>query len=1449
MIHPARHLFDATRYPSANGSDAFAVVQAAAHDAATSPYSRKPPTPAQREANRYATGSVFLHGMTMRIETPRGTRREKLTPEGVVKWSNLMQFHYGDIVGTKGADGDPVDILIGPFPESPTVWVVNQRSQSGAFDEHKACFGFASESQAREAYLSCYERGWTGLMSITRATVTQFKWWLKFGDTSTPFTPEILPYEGNDTMEKVLWNRDAEPTTKTLAQLMYDLRLDDLTDGLLLDAVTMPELMADPDIDGRMVFDAMVVEVGRLKPKMDILMRVMEAAGGDVKPTEVSISDPVRYKGAAQVMVLFSMSDGQTVSVWLHNPDTTPTKLMPLDELISWKWSLNKKDVTIVVAPERGRDLNVREVARRLMRLVERNSVAFKKANAKTAEVAAKLESLDGEIATLETELSGLQRKIEVARVGEADRTVAADKAMRKKVEDGLQMVQRYKEVVKLLLGMGWENDGAGGASKNGAVLEVKTTKAPGSDNIIELSYVVTGNIKTAYTDPIRDDLSLTTAELATEIDAYPALPASKPELGDYVAAVIVELTDKGSISVVEAKGMTDAHPDMLSEMWQEDVPAEEAATRILAIGEKSAVAKRADAIADVLVGRYGWEKHADQDDPHGVLLTTARGHQMFIGEKSTNAKFLEVDGDFQVFFDQELMTDARIAEAMERGDWEHDNGVEDYETSTIEDESSPYFGKSAAYAYAMGALESGAVMAGMVVNVGDFSNSVSGSLLDSAAIYGITAQIGKDGVVIARADVDELGLITLLLGPAGTEEVGKEKDALGVSSVLKIAVGLLADRASAKEDVTEPELTEAQQKIADVDSAYKFDSATDAFKLAVFGSLNETAYSAFVTSRDMELAAKTHGASVAWDVSTVLDSIGDAGVTMESPDLGAILDKVDHTWHTRTMADMKKRTEAELRYIIKDATEAAELGERMGNPKSGQYRDEVHYAQMELKARKDSVKKLDAVASSPRVTFADDSPMSSRPFGDKQVAFAEWGGLSGGVMLVDLDSDDRAKFGPGVFQAGRGEMSGGQPMFKVDAKGMKVQRYEDGEWGDAKALKRLKVYNVRRFNAAYRAAAVMDSTAVLDDAEGYESIVGTISKDGAVVGRAHVGGDGKAMVYVGTSGSVRVNYKSETDGQLRPFMWSDDDAVEMVVSLLTTPQTAEAEESPADKAPPADNDLTRLSALKKLVSKDAIMSDDAQAIAKLEAKLQYLSANGEMMRKTNKLVRKGDRVGLGAMGFSGALLENLFKPDFAGRIGFADYELSNNNATLRQTRLRLEAMTAAQESVKSEESGGGSEDADANDALYEESKHVFELGMSEAQAGRIESPSENEAFKRDVMAKYPAMGNGTRLRDLGNAFRNGQAEAQKQLEAEVPAATETTDMTPAVDPAKVGDSTYLNSLINGSADMLAADVFERLEPMFEKYADDAEMTALLEQAAQAYGDAAAEQAKVALAA
>lgn len=52
-------------------------------------------------------------------------------------------------------------------------------------------------------------------------------------------------------------------------------------------------------------------------------------------------------------------------------------------------------------------------------------------------------------------------------------------------------------------------------------------------------------------------------------------------------------------------------------------------------------------------------------------------------------------------------------------------------------------------------------------------------------------------------------------------------------------------------------------------------------------------------------------------------------------------------------------------------------------------------------------------------------------------------------------------------------------------------------------------------------------------------------------------------------------------------------------------------------------------------------------------------------------------------------------------------------------------------------------------------------------------------------------------------------------------------------------DCCYLESLIDGTGDLLAEDTMKKLEPLFARYEANAEMNALLEQAAMAYSDAA----------
>ncbi|WP_059412667.1 LPD38 domain-containing protein [Cupriavidus basilensis] len=169
-----------------------AVLDAAAHEAAMSPQNDLPqPTDAQKQAGNYKMGHTTLHGLDITIENPRGSTRSG-TDAGGKAWSVEMANHYGYLKRTEGADGDHVDVFIGPKPESGKVFVVDQIDpRTGKFDEHKVLLGFSSLTAARAGYLANYEQGWKGAGAITSMSMDQFKSWLKEGDTTKPLNPKV----------------------------------------------------------------------------------------------------------------------------------------------------------------------------------------------------------------------------------------------------------------------------------------------------------------------------------------------------------------------------------------------------------------------------------------------------------------------------------------------------------------------------------------------------------------------------------------------------------------------------------------------------------------------------------------------------------------------------------------------------------------------------------------------------------------------------------------------------------------------------------------------------------------------------------------------------------------------------------------------------------------------------------------------------------------------------------------------------------------------------------------------------------------------------------------------------------------------------------------------------------------------------------------------------------
>lgn len=147
------------------------------------------PTEAQKEAGNYRMGHVKIDGMDVTIENPKGSIRRGTDADGK-KWESEMHYDYGYIRGTKAVDNDHIDIFLSDNPETGNVFVVDQvNPKTGEFDESKVMYGFASEQEARDAYLSNYEKGWNGLGKITEVTREEFKKWIESSTRKTkPFS-------------------------------------------------------------------------------------------------------------------------------------------------------------------------------------------------------------------------------------------------------------------------------------------------------------------------------------------------------------------------------------------------------------------------------------------------------------------------------------------------------------------------------------------------------------------------------------------------------------------------------------------------------------------------------------------------------------------------------------------------------------------------------------------------------------------------------------------------------------------------------------------------------------------------------------------------------------------------------------------------------------------------------------------------------------------------------------------------------------------------------------------------------------------------------------------------------------------------------------------------------------------------------------------------------------
>lgn len=145
------------------------------------------------------------------------------------------------------------------------------------------------------------------------------------------------------------------------------------------------------------------------------------------------------------------------------------------------------------------------------------------------------------------------------------------------------------------------------------------------------------------------------------------------------------------------------------------------------------------------------------------------------------------------------------------------------------------------------------------------------------------------------------------------------------------------------------------------------------------------------------------------------------------------------------------------------------------------------------------------------------------------------------------------------------------------------------------------------------------------------------------------------------------------------------------------------------------------LAAIRKVLTPELqpIRQSDANAAERYEDKIAKAEALQDLMRASNAAIRANKKSGpdaqvaaLVALGHAEGVARELLTPDMLGRIGFADYQLTNNAANIRRMKARITVVEAAQATPESVVEG---ERARLEDAPADNRVRLFFPGKPDA--------------------------------------------------------------------------------------------------------------------------------------
>jgi hypothetical protein len=109
-------------------------------------------------ANRKLHYRTAFQGLPISVENRKGSVRQGCDKQWGC-WRTKMTFPYGYIRGTKGMDGQEVDVFVGPKVDAKFAYVITIKKQPDfkKDDEEKVFLGFGSAKEAKKAFFANYD--------------------------------------------------------------------------------------------------------------------------------------------------------------------------------------------------------------------------------------------------------------------------------------------------------------------------------------------------------------------------------------------------------------------------------------------------------------------------------------------------------------------------------------------------------------------------------------------------------------------------------------------------------------------------------------------------------------------------------------------------------------------------------------------------------------------------------------------------------------------------------------------------------------------------------------------------------------------------------------------------------------------------------------------------------------------------------------------------------------------------------------------------------------------------------------------------------------------------------------------------------------------------------------------------------------------------------------------